>query len=150
MQQAVTGGVVQSNADNCVVRNDANYQNPVSAILNGSEANNYYLTDNFVSYLKTTADPRLASIAARYVGAKSGSEQTAARIDRDPAKQIGMPLGFDNGTIGARAIADKLASFYDYSQLDRTRMGKLTAPCFILTYAQTQLLLAEEIGRAHV
>lgn len=148
--QAVAGGVLQSNADNAAVRNDANYQNPVSGILNSTEANNYYLTKNFVDYLKSTNDPRLASIAARYVGAKSGSEQTTARINRDPAVQIGMPLGFDNGTIGAQATKDNLASFYDYSQVDRTRMAKLTAPCFILTYGQTQLLLAEAAQRGWV
>ncbi len=147
VQQAVAGGLMASNADNCLIRNDNNYQNPVSQILNSTEANNYYLTGYIVNYLKTNNDPRLASIAARYVGAKSGSEQTAARINRDPAVQIGMPLGFDNGSIGAQATKDGLSSFYDYSQLDRTRMAKLTAPCFILTYAQTQLLLAEAAQR---
>ena len=143
VQKAVAGGVFQTNADNAVVRHTSNFQNSVSGLLNGSEANNYYLTGNFVDYLKATEDPRLASIAARYVGAKSGSEQTAAKINRDPAVQIGMPLGFDNGTVIAQAAKDKLASFYDYSQLDRTRMGKLDAPNFLVTHAQTQLLLAE-------
>lgn len=147
VQKAVAGGVFQSNADNAVVRNDANYQNPVGTTLNSTEAANYYLTGYFVDYLKSTADPRLTSIAVRYEGAKSGPEQVAARATRDPQKQIGMPLGFDNGTIPARATADKLASFYDYSQLDRTRMGKLTAPTYLVTYAQTQLLLAEAAQR---
>jgi hypothetical protein len=150
-QQALTGGVFQSNADNSVIRNDAAaYQNPTGATLNGTEANNYYLTKNFVDYLKSTADPRLASIAARYVGAKSGSEQTAARIVRDPAVQIGMPLGFDNGTVVAQATKDALASFYDYSQVDRTRMAKLASPTFFVTHAQTQLLLAEAANRGWV
>lgn len=145
VQQAIAanGGLVQSNADNCYVRGDLNYQNPVGSTVNGSEANNYYLTKNFVDYLKSTNDPRLASIAVRYVGAASGAQQTAARANRDPAVQIGMPLGFDNGTIVAQAAKDGLASFYDYSQLDRTRLGKLNSNCYILTYAQTQLLLAE-------
>ncbi|MBO0947944.1 SusD/RagB family nutrient-binding outer membrane lipoprotein [Fibrella forsythiae] len=147
VQKAVAGGVFQSNADNAVIRNDANYQNPVGVTLNSTEAANLYLTGYFVDYLKSTADPRLGSIAARYVGAKSGPEQTAARINRDPSVQIGMPLGYDNGTIPARATADKLASFYDYSQLDRTRMGKITAPTYLVTYAQTQLLLAEAAVR---
>ena len=151
VQRAFTGGVLQDNTDNSVIRNDAAaYQNPTGATLNGTEANNYYLTANFVSYLKTTSDPRLASIAARYVGAKSGSEQTAARINRDPAVQIGMPLGFDNNTVGAQATKDGLASFYDYSQVDRTRMAKLASPTFFVTHAQTQLLLAEAAQRGWV
>lgn len=150
-QQALTGGVFQSNADNSVIRNDAAaFQNPSGGTLNGTEANNYYLTANFVSYLKTNNDPRLAAISARYVGAKSGSEQTVARIDRDPTKQIGMPLGFDNGTIVAQATKDGLASFYDYSQVDRTRMAKLASPSFFVSYSQTQLLLAEAAQRGWV
>ena len=149
-QKALAGGVFQSNADNAVIRNDATYQNPSGATLNGTEANNYYLTKNFVDYLKSTNDPRLGSMAARYVGAKSGSEQTAARINRDPAVQIGMPLGFDNSSITAQASKDGLASFYDYSQLDRTRLAKIASPTFFVTHAQTQLLLAEAAQRGWV
>ncbi|MBC7891922.1 MAG: SusD/RagB family nutrient-binding outer membrane lipoprotein [Sphingobacteriaceae bacterium] len=149
-QKALAGGVFQNNTDNAVIKNDATYQNPTSGTLNATEANNYYLTKNFVDYLKSTNDPRLGSIAARYVGAKSGSEQTAARINRDPAVQIGMPLGFDNGTVAPQATKDGLASFYDYSQLDRTRMAKLAAPTFFGTHAQTQLLLAEAAQRGWV
>jgi hypothetical protein len=52
-------------------------------------------------------------------------------------------MGYDNGTIPARATADGLASFYDYSQVDRRRMAKTTSPQFFVTAAQTQLLLAE-------
>ncbi|MCY7350985.1 MAG: SusD/RagB family nutrient-binding outer membrane lipoprotein [Cytophagaceae bacterium] len=151
VQQAVAGGVFQSNADNAVIRNDASaYQNPTGATLNGTEANNYYLTKFFVDYLRTTADPRLEGIAVRYVGAASGAQQVAARADRTAAPQIGMPLGFDNNSIPVRATADKLASFYDYSQLDRTRMAKLGSPTFFVTHAQTQLLLAEAAQRGWV
>jgi len=147
VQKAVAGGLMQSNADNAVIRDNANYTNGVGATLNSTEAANYYLTKNFVDYLKATSDPRLTSIAVRYVGAKSGPEQTAAKASRDPSVQIGMPLGYDNGTIVARATQDGLASFYDYSQLDRTRMGSQFAPCYLVTYAQTQLLLAEAAQR---
>ncbi|WP_020600985.1 SusD/RagB family nutrient-binding outer membrane lipoprotein [Spirosoma panaciterrae] len=147
VQKAVAGGLMQSNADNAVVKNDANYKNGVGNTLTSTEAANFYLTKNFVDYLKSTSDPRLTSIAVRYVGAKSGPEQTAARASKDPAVQIGMPMGYDNGTIPARVTADGLASFYDYSQLDRTRMGKFDAPCYLVTYAQTQLLLAEAAQR---
>lgn len=143
VQAAVAGGVMQSNADNFVVRHNANFTNSVGVILNSTEAANYYLTGNFVTYLKSTADPRLASIAVRYVGAKSGAEQLATKAVRTADVQIGMPLGYDNGTVVAKALADGLSSFYDYSQLDRTRMGSQFAPCYLVTHAETQLLLAE-------
>ncbi|MBC7923421.1 MAG: SusD/RagB family nutrient-binding outer membrane lipoprotein [Ferruginibacter sp.] len=145
--KAVAGGLMQSNADNGVVRHTTLYTNELGATLNGSEANNYYLTGNFVSYLRANRDPRLTAIAVRYVGAKSGAEQVAARISRDTTVQIGMPLGYDNGTIVPVAASGGLASFYDYSQLDRTRLGKIDAPAFLITHAQTQLLLAEAVVR---
>ncbi|WP_460635157.1 SusD/RagB family nutrient-binding outer membrane lipoprotein [Larkinella harenae] len=148
--KAFAGGVITANADNALIRNNPNYQNPVGGTLNSTEAANFYLTRNFVDYLRANEDPRLAAIAVRYVGAKSGAEQTAARANRDPSVQIGMPLGFDNGTIPAQATADKLASFYDYSQVDRTRLARLDAPTFMVTAAQSQLLLAEAAQRGWI
>jgi len=112
-------------------------------MLNGSEAANIYLTKPFVDHLFSTNDPRLSSIAIRYVGATSGTGQTVASGSTNPAIQKGMPIGYDNGTIVAKATADGLASFYDYSQVDRRRMTKITAPSFFVTASQTLLLLAE-------
>jgi hypothetical protein len=45
---------------------------------------------------------------------------------------------------------DGLASFYDYSQLDRRRMAKGTSPGFFITAAQNQLLLAEASERGWI
>lgn len=150
VQAAVQGGVFQSNADNTVIRHNANYTNGIGTMLNATEANNFYLAAPFVNHLKDTGDPRLKSIAVRYVGAKSGPEQTAAQANTDPAVQIGMPFGYDNNTISAKAKTDGVASFYDYSQVDRTRLVKQQAPMFLVTYAQTQLLLAEAAQRGWV
>ncbi len=140
---AFAGGVILTNADNALMRHDANYTQPIGNMLNGTEAANFYLAKPFVDQLKNTSDPRLQSIAIRYVGATSGNGQTVAAGSTNPAQQIGMPMGYDNGTIVARATADGLASFYDYSQVDRRRMVKVSSPVFFVTAAQTQLLLAE-------
>lgn len=147
VQRAVQGGVMASNADNASIKHDPNYVNGPGQMLNSTEANNFYLAAPFVDYLKKTNDPRLTAIALRYVGAISGSQQVAARGSKEANVQIGMPFGYDNNTIAPVATAAGLASFYDYSQLDRTRMGKNTAPMFLVTYAQTQLLLAEAAQR---
>ena len=141
--KAVSGGVIQTNSGSAVIRHTTLYQNAVSGLLNGSEANNYFLAKPFVDFLFSKSDPRLRSMAVRYVGAASGPQQAPARADFTPAAQRGMPMGFDNGTIVAQARVDGLASFYDYSQLDRFRMGKIDAPLFLVTNAQTKLLLAE-------
>ncbi|MFL5741974.1 MAG: SusD/RagB family nutrient-binding outer membrane lipoprotein, partial [Flavisolibacter sp.] len=143
VQAAVAGGVITDNADNAYMRHDANYLNPIGNMLNSTEAANWYLVKTFVDSLKNNNDPRLSAIAIRYKGATSGPGQTVDKGSTAPADQIGMPMGYDNGTIVARVTADGLASFYDYSQLDRRRMGKTSAPLFFLTAAQTNLLLAE-------
>lgn len=143
VQAAFAGGVIIDNADNGYIRHDANYIQPIGGTLNGSEAANFYLAKPFVDQLKNTNDPRLSAIAIRYVGATSGNGQTVAVGSTDAAKQIGMPMGKDNGTIVAQAKADGLAAFYDYSQADRRRILKTTAPVFLITAAQTNLLLAE-------
>ncbi len=150
VQAAFQTGVMESNADNAVVRHDANYQNAIGSTLNGTEANNFYLVEAFVNQLKNTNDPRLGAIAVRYVGAKSGPEQTASRASQDPTVQVGMPMGYDNSGIAPVATRAGLASFYDYSQVDRTRMAKLSAAMFLVTAAQTQLLLAEAAQRKWV
>ena len=143
VQAAFAGGVILMNADNAYMRHDANYTQPIGNTLNGTEAANFYLAKPFVDQLKNTNDPRLSAIAIRYKGATSGPGQTAGIGTTIPADQIGMPMGYDNGTIVASATADGLASFYDYSQVDRRRMAKTTAPVFFVTAAQTNLLLAE-------
>lgn len=141
--KAFTGGVITLNIDNATIRHDANFTNPIGNTLNATEAANFYLTEPFVNFLKNSNDPRLSSIAVRYVGATSGPTQTVDRQTYDPALQIGMPMGNDNS--GAVQVAAELglASFYDFSQVDRRRMVKLTSPNFIVTAAQNHLLLAE-------
>ncbi len=145
--KAVAGGLMVSNDDNAVLRHTANFTNPVGSQLNGGQSAFFYLSEDFVDYLSKTNDPRLASIAVRYVGATSGAQQVESRANRTVAVQIGAPQGYDNTTIGPAVTAKKLASLWDYSQLDRTRMGALLAPSFLVTYAQTQLLLAEAVFR---
>jgi hypothetical protein len=148
--KAAAGGVMQANTDNALIRHTAAFTNAVGNTLNSTEANNFYLTETFVNYLKANKDPRLASIAVRYVGAASGSEQVAARASKDTTLQIGFPMGYDNTSIGPVAKARGLTSFYDFSQLDRTRMGRNDAPNYLVTNAQTQLLLAEAVVRGWV
>ena len=153
--QQVVGGVdlanlILVNDDNAAVWHDNNYQNGIGVTLNGTEGANFYLTEPFVNHLKDNNDPRLSAIAVRYVGATSGPEQTVDRASFDPADQIGMPMGHDNSTIGAVATNLGLASFYDFTQADRRRVTKQTAPAFMVTAAQTNLLLAEARQRGWI
>ena len=127
---AFQAGVIMDNADNAVMRHDNNYLNPVGNTLNSTEAANFYMTAPFVDHLKSNDDPRLSAIAIRYVGAKSGPEQVPAIGSTDPDVQIGMPLGHDNATIVPVAASLGLASFYDFTQIDRLRLAGRFAPAF--------------------
>jgi hypothetical protein len=150
VSRAFAGGVITTNADNVIILHDANYLNSIGQLLNATEANNFYLAAPFVDHLKKTNDPRLRSIAVRYVGATSGTQQTPARAVIDPAVQIGMPFGFDNSSISGPVKTLGLASFYDFSQADRTRMNKTTARAYLVTASQTNLLLAEAVTRGWI
>lgn len=150
VQAAFAGGVILLNADNAFIRHDANYTSQIGGTLNSTEAANFYLTKPFVDSLKNRNDPRLQAIAVRYVGATSGGTQTTASRSTDPTQQVGLPLGYDNNTANAYAISINLKSFYDFSQADRTRIVKQAAPCFLVTAAQTQLLLAEARQRGWI
>jgi hypothetical protein len=150
VSRAAGAGVIEVNADNAIVRHDANYVNPTGNLLNATEAANVYMTSAFVDFLKAAKDPRLKAIGVRYVGAKSGGEQTAARASTDTTVFFGMPMGHDNNTISTQVTRFGLASFYDFTQVDRTRLAKNTAPTFLVTAAQTQLLLAEAAQRGWV
>ncbi len=148
--EAFQKGVMTTNEGNAVIRHDNNFPNGIGSTLNGSEANNFFLVSSFVDYLQETNDPRLAAIAVRYVGAASGSGQTQDVADTDPTIQIGMPMGFDNSSIAPVAEGLGLASFYDFSQADRTRVTKQASPMFLVTASQTFLLLAEAVERGWV
>lgn len=150
VQAAFQGGVILANADNAFIRHDANYQNQIGLTLNSTEAANFYLTKPFVDSLKNRNDPRLKAIAVRYVGATSGGGQTAAVSTTSPSEQYGLPLGFDNNTANTYATSVGRASFYDFSQADRTRIAKIASPCFLVTAAQSQLLLAEAVQRGWI
>jgi hypothetical protein len=150
VQAAFAGGVITTNADNAVLRHDPNFVQGIGNTLNATEAANFYLAAPFVDYLKSTNDPRLSAIAIRYKGATSGSDQTVARGSTDAADQVGMPFGYDNTSIRPIATGLGLASFYDFSQVDRRRMAKNTAPTFFVTAAQTNLLLAEARHRGWI
>jgi hypothetical protein len=145
--KAVAGGLMQSNADNAVLRHTALYNNWIAVHLTAREKANFYLAQPFVDYLKNNNDPRLASIAVRHVGATSGAEQAAPRTTSDPAKQIGMPMGYDDVSIKNTFAANGVVSLYDYSQVNLNTVLKVTSPEYHVTYSQTQLLLAEAVVR---
>ncbi len=150
VKKAVAGGVFESNADNSIIRHTAIYNNYIANHLGAREKTNFYLAAPFVNYLKSNNDPRLPIFAVRYVGAKGGQEQIPARATSDSQVQIGMPMGYNDVSITTVLAQNGVASLWDFSQANISTVLKLDAPEFHITYAQTQLLLAEAAVRGWV
>src|SRR5690606_33684319 len=157
--KAIQGGVMESNDDNWVIFHDFNYANAVGNTLNATEANNYYLAAPFEQYLSEMDDPRLGSIAVRFIGAQNGPDQNNAlagnppahvTVSRNPEDQMGFPMGYDNASIAEVVNQRGLSSFYEFSQVDRTRMARRDAPVYLVSYSQTLLLIAEAALRGWV
>lgn len=150
VQSAFQGGVILMNSENAKISHDANYTNTIGNLLNSTEASNFYLAAPFVDYLKSKNDPRLSAIAITYVDAKSGPEQTVAAGTYDASVHVGMPMGNDNAG-AVKAAADLgLTSFYEFAQADRRRLASNTAPNFLVTASQNNLLLAEARQRGWI
>jgi hypothetical protein len=168
---AAATNLIIVNADNALVKHDANFVNGLGNTVNGTEAANFYLAEPFVNALKgtpgnvggtTVVDPRLAAIAIRYGGAQSGGDQTAnsfANGNKDPLNQFGVPVGSTDGQADLSGAtlppgglygtppAPRAGNRFSYSQVDRNRMVKRTSPLFLVSAAQTNLLLAEAAMR---
>src|SRR5690606_13368305 len=65
---------------------------------------------------------------------------------------IGMPYGYDSGSIDEAPGFPGRAETggFKYSQFNRRTLLRSDAPMYILTYAQTQLLLAEAAQRSWI
>ncbi|MBN9295741.1 MAG: SusD/RagB family nutrient-binding outer membrane lipoprotein [Filimonas sp.] len=137
----VVGQTFASNSDNAFLKHDATGGRPTvnrnGQVLTGAPENaNVKWSQTFINLLKSTSDPRLSKIAV-----VNGNITT-------PALQKGMPNGKDLSGIAGRDISTdpSYTSMGDYSSAN-PYMLKPDAPTFILTYAESELLLAEAAQR---
>jgi hypothetical protein len=143
-------GVMQSNADNAYIPYNTTDNNPLNAGPRGTNPFNYYLYEPFVNQLKSTNDPRGKYIAAYY---QAPNVINGVPQDTVLANQFGFPVGFSDGTVKTKADYKGPAQSGNgvrYTQLNYFSFGSNTAPIFVCTYAQTQLLLADAAIRGYV
>ncbi|MDQ6889507.1 MAG: SusD/RagB family nutrient-binding outer membrane lipoprotein [Bacteroidota bacterium] len=147
---AVNGGVMQSIADNAFIAFNSTFNHPTANSYQGTERGNYYLAKPFVDYLQSTGDPRLGVIAVKY-DFPANPLATVGTEDTNPADQQGMPLGYNESTISNDPLyPGKSGAAWKYSQLNRRTVAKIDVPEFFITYAQTELLLAEAAQRGWI
>ncbi|PRY16368.1 SusD-like starch-binding protein associating with outer membrane [Pontibacter ummariensis] len=144
------GGVMTSTEDDAFVPFSSIFTHPMSSQLLATERHNYYVGAPFVEFLQTKEDPRLRYIAVKYENPVNPLE-TAGAENTNPAEQQGMPYGFDETNIAtAPGFPGKIGSAFAYSQLNRRTVLRLDRPEFLVTYAQTSLLLAEAAHRGYL
>ena len=156
VEKAYAGGVMSSNADNAYIVHQAGGRavvNRNSEILYGPENNDAggghaFLSKTFVDYLKSTADPRL-QFTAQVKGVPTDPQFDNITGSTNPAVQIGMPNGKNKSGAANDITTDPNypGDINKYSTIRPDVFLKLDGPYFIVTYAQTELLLAEAAQR---
>ncbi|WP_375418908.1 SusD/RagB family nutrient-binding outer membrane lipoprotein [uncultured Hymenobacter sp.] len=151
----VQGKTMTSNADNAFVLHDEAggraTQNRNSQVLLGDGGQEHYYvkwSKTFIDYLKANNDPRLSKIAVTQLYLTDVSKVQSTSFNTGAAAQKGMPNGRDlSGRPGLDIKTDPtFTSFPDYSS-PHPGMIKRTGPTFVLTYGESELLLAEAAQR---
>jgi hypothetical protein len=151
----VQGKTLQSNADNALVPHDVAggraTQNRNSQVLLGDGGQEHYYvkwSKTFIDYLKNNNDPRLSKIAVTQLYLTPTSKAQNAAPISTAAAQKGLPNGRDLSGRPALDVstAPGYTTFPDYSS-PSPGMIKRNGPTFVMTYAETELLLAEAAQR---
>jgi hypothetical protein len=168
-EKAAAGGTFASNGDNLyqVFDNANGYgNNNSSALVTPEDYSEAKWGKVLVDYLKGRNDPRLTLIAeipdTGYDATAKALKSTIPTVPADHtfSKQLGMPNGYDQNA-GATDISHEpnfpgasgsaggksLNKVGWYSRPATSVYIPLNTPGFVLTYAQTELLLAEAAAR---
>lgn len=153
--QKALANPMAGNADNAFIRHDAAgarvTQNRNSQVLLGDGGQeNYYVkwSKTFIDLLKASGDPRLGKVAVTKLYLNESSKDQNTAFDANPAVQKGMPNGKDLSGIAGRDVRQdaSFTTFAEYSSPNPS-MIKRDGITFILTYAESELLIAEAAQR---
>lgn len=157
-EKAVAGGVFTSTADDAYINvQNTNGHDNAQARVYGTDLYQTRWSKTLIDYLKASNDPRLGVVSeVPQAGLAANSATTAGNTNA--ADQLGLPNGYDlNGGATDVTKAPNYAGSTG-TGADETTLGKysrpvasvytnLNSPIFVLTYAQTELLLAEAAAR---
>jgi Starch-binding associating with outer membrane len=160
-EKAFAGGTFASVADDAFLKGDnANgYSNPNSRAL--IVAADYYQvrwSKTLIDYLKATNDPRVSVIAEVPQAGLAANQNNTLAGDNTFANQLGLPNGWDlNGAStdisnspgypGGTGSGPDFTPIGKYSRPRTSVYTDFNAPIFVITYAETELLLAEAAAR---
>ncbi|NLA50480.1 MAG: SusD/RagB family nutrient-binding outer membrane lipoprotein [Bacteroidales bacterium] len=144
------GGVMTSNDDNVIIKWNSIQNNPITVFCNTGTRQNWHVGRPFTDFLYNNNDPRMPYSVCLYPVPASASDPGTPNTN--PADQIGCPYGYDEVTI----VNDPYypgtisAGVWKYSQFNRKTLGRVDSWQYLVTYAQTQLLLAEARYRDYI
>ena len=151
----VQGLTMASNDDNAIVKHGTNDPLTINRIYRGIGEDGAIqlsgqISKTFIDFLKNNNDPRLPVLSYVYPtdfspgGSTNGGSAAAA-------DQAGLPNGYDAGTTshGIINFPGYLGNTNLYSR-PGTIIFNNTAPTLILTYAESELLLADAGARWHI
>lgn len=161
-EKAAAGGTFTSVADNALVRTDA-----ATGEVQNSTTNALRVTEDFrevrwsktlIDYLRAQNDPRLGVIGEIPQPGLTNNLNQSLTGNTDPAVQVGLPNGYDlsggNFDIrkhpnypGSTGTGNDVAVLGNYSRPRVNVYLKRNGPNFVLTYAETEFLLAEAAVR---
>lgn len=156
-EKAYAGGTFASNDDNAyiVFDNAHGFSNANSRSLTTAEDYSEVKWGKvLIDYLKATNDPRLGVITEVPMPGVANAANEGLAGDATPSLQQGMPNGYDQsggatdiskapGYPGATGTGADINVTGGYSRPTTAVYLALNTPSFILSYAQTELLLAE-------
>lgn len=172
-QKAVNNGLITEVADNCLLAHpDGNVNDdsaePYAKVFSHADPGVAFVHMNFLNLLKKTNDPRIPMIACVIKDNPNVSITNAnySYGDSDPAIQKGLPTCYSFTTTSDWFVGNKYPELADkdglydasspnyykkqYSQPNKYTYGDPKAPTFIVTAAQTNLLLAEAAYRGWI
>lgn len=154
VEKAAAGGTFTGITDNALIAGDAangrSTVNRISQVLNlPYEIPNIRWSKTFIDFLKNNNDPRLSALAELPPPAPDNNTLKVVG-DTNPANQLGMPNGYD--LLGGNTDISKAPGYpgavsgdplAKYSRPRNTILAKEAGATFIITYAETELMLAE-------
>jgi hypothetical protein len=155
-EEAVAGGTFASNADDAYIVTDNAHgfgNGNAGPLRTPGDIYEVRWSQTFINLLKANDDPRLGTIA-EVPQAGLAENFLLDPGNTDPDVQIGLPNGYDikggatdishsPGYPGANGAAGDVAPIVKYSRPRASIYTNQNAPLYILTYGETQLLLAE-------
>jgi hypothetical protein len=161
-EKAAAAGTMTSYTDNALLSGDIAFgdtQNATTnALLTTDDFREVKWSKTLIDYLRTTNDPRLSAVAEIPASGATNNANQALPGDNTASLQRGLPNGYDltGGAFDIRKRTDypggtgastDLAPLGNYSRPRLAVYIQRNAPNFLLTYAETELLLAEAANR---